>query len=192
MHVLLIHQGSKRSRMWQDGMHSVEPGPLETATFICPFYSWLMLHGSFTLSSLPQFPHMIPAGPLFHKPKSIIAARNILYASLFLGFLGLLIREYSIILPDPLHIRTLIPNLIILLLLFIAVRYIGYGKKWARALFLILFIINVAASPFYVPFIFKTSLVLGFLFILQILLQILALRYVYSKTSNEWFNSFAS
>jgi hypothetical protein len=133
---------------------------------------------------------MIPAGPLFHKPKSIIAARNILYASLFLGVLGHLIREYSIILPDPLHIRTLISNLIILLLFFIAIRYIGFGKKWARTLFLILFIINVAASPLYVPFIFKTSLVLGFLFILQILLQILALRYVYSKTSNEWFNSF--
>jgi hypothetical protein len=136
--------------------------------------------------------HMIPEGPLFHKPKSIIAARNILYASLFLGVLGLLIREYSIILPDLLHIRTLISNLIILLLLFIAVRYVGFGKKWARTLFLILFIINIAASPLYVPFIFKTSLVLGFLFILQILLQILALRYVYSKTSNEWFNSFDS
>ncbi len=135
---------------------------------------------------------MIPAGPLFHKPKSIIAARNILYASLFLGVIGFLIREFITILPEPLHFPMLITNLIILLLLFIAIRYIGFGKKWARTLFLILFIINAGASPIYVPFIFKANLVLGFLFILQILLQILAIRYIYSKTSNEWFNSFDS
>jgi hypothetical protein len=134
--------------------------------------------------------HMIPAGPLFHKPKSIIAARNILYASLFLGVLGLLIREFSTVLPDPSPIRMLIFNLVILLLLFIAIRYIGFGKKWARTLFLILFIVSAGASRIFVPFIFKASLVLAFLFILQILLQILALRYLYSKTSKEWFNSF--
>ncbi len=135
---------------------------------------------------------MIPAGPLFHKPKSIIAVRNILYASLFLGVIGFLIRAFVTILPEPLNIRIFISNLIILLLLFIAIRYIGFGKKWARNIFLILFIINAGASPIYLPFIFKANLVLGFLFILQILLQILALRYVYSKTSNEWFNRFES
>jgi len=41
-----------------------------------------------------------------------------------------------------------------------------------------------------VPFIFKVSLVLGFLFVLQMLLQILALVYLYSKSGNEWFSSF--
>jgi hypothetical protein len=152
--------------------------------------SVVALSTSFTLSSLPQFANMIPAGPLFHKPKSIIAARNILYASLFLGVLGFLISEFSSIMPGPLNMRTLISNLIILLLLFIATYYIGFGKKWARTLFLALFIINAGASPIYVPFIFKASLVIGFLFILQMLLQILAVRYLYSKTSNEWFNNF--
>ena len=133
---------------------------------------------------------MIPAGPLFHKPKSILAARNILYASLFLGVLGLLIREFSTVLPDPSPIRMLIFNLVTLLLLFIAIRYIGFGKKWARTLFLILFIVSAGASRIFVPFVFRAGLVLTFLFILQILLQLLALRYLYSKTSNEWFNSF--
>ena len=144
---------------------------------------------SFYLPCL-NFAHMIPAGPLFHKPKSILAARNILYASLFLGVLGLLIREFSTVLPDPSPIRMLIFNLVTLLLLFIAIRYIGFGKKWARTLFLILFIVSAGASRIFVPFIFSASLVLTFLFILQILLQLLALRYLYSKTSNEWFNSF--
>ena len=113
---------------------------------------------------------------LFHKPKSIIAARNILYASLFLGVLGFLISEFSSIMPGRLNMHTLISNLTILLLLFIATYYIGFGKKWARTLFLALFIINAGASPIYVPFIFQASLVIGFLFILQMLLQILALH----------------
>ena len=81
-------------------------------------------------------------------------------------------------------------NLSILLLLFIAIRFIGFGKKWARNLFLFVFIFLVAASPNYLPFIFKVSLALGFLFVLQMLLQILALVYLYSKSSNEWFSSF--
>jgi hypothetical protein len=144
----------------------------------------------FSLSSLPQFIHMIPAGPLFHKPRSILAARNILYTSLFLSVLGILLSEFSSTMPGPSNMRTLISNLTILPLLFIAVRYIGFGKKWARNLFLVLFIINAGASPIYVPFIFKENLVLGFLFILQMLLQILALVYLFSKNSSEWFNSF--
>ena len=36
---------------------------------------------------------MIPAGPLFHKPKSIIAARNILYTALFLEALVFIFQQ---------------------------------------------------------------------------------------------------
>jgi hypothetical protein len=52
--------------------------------------------------------------------------------------------------------------------------------------------LNVLASKLFVPFLFKTNLALGFLFVLQMLLQILALVFLYSKSSNEWFNSFDS
>jgi len=34
------------------------------------------------------------------------------------------------------------------------------------------------------------SLVLGFLFVLQTILQVRALVFLYSKESNAWFNSF--
>ena len=135
---------------------------------------------------------MIPVGPLFHKPKSIIAARNILYASLFLAFISFIILEFGLNLPGHPNMKTLVSNGVLLVLLYVAIRYVGFGKKWARTLFLVLFILNVAASPIYVPFIFKTNLALGFLFILQMLLQILALIYLYSKSSSEWFNSFKS
>jgi|SRR5450432_1205444 hypothetical protein len=135
---------------------------------------------------------MIPAGPLFHKPKSIIAARNVLYTALFLEALVFIIQQFISTTPGQPDIRVLFPNGILLVFLYVAIRYIGFGKKWARILFLVLFILNVLASKLFVPFLFKTNLALGFLFVLQMLLQILALVFLYSKSSNEWFNSFDS
>jgi hypothetical protein len=135
---------------------------------------------------------MIPTGPLFHKPKSIRAARNILYASLFLEVLVFIIQQFNWTTPGHPDIRILLSNGLLLVLTYVAIRYLGFGKKWARILFLVLFILNVLASKTFVPFLFKTNLALGFLFILQMLLQILALVYLYSKSSNDWFNSFDS
>jgi hypothetical protein len=133
---------------------------------------------------------MIPSGPLFHKPKSIIASRNILYATIFLYIIYCLMGEFN----SGLHnfsgnagITTTITTLVILLL---STRQIGFGHKWARTLFLIFFILQALALPRYLPFIFKSSLALGFLFVLQILLEILALYFLFSKISTNWFNSF--
>ena len=133
---------------------------------------------------------MIPEGPLFHKPKSIIAARNILYTALFLEALVFILQQVIGDTPAHADIRVLFSNGILLLLLYIAIRYIGFGKKWARILFLVLFVMLVLASEMFVPFLFKTNLALGFLFVLQMLIQVLALVFLYSKSSNEWFNSF--
>jgi hypothetical protein len=133
---------------------------------------------------------MIPAGPLFHKPKSIIAARNILYTALFLEALVFILQQVIWTTPGQPDIRVLFSNGILLVLLYVAIRFIGFGKKWARILFLVLFILIVLASKIFVPFLFKTNLALGFLFVLQLLLQILALVFLYNKSSNEWFNSF--
>jgi hypothetical protein len=133
---------------------------------------------------------MIPAGPLFHKPKSIIASRNILYASLFLNIIGFFLVQFALGLPGNPNPKVIISNGSIIILLYIAIRNIGFGKKWARTMFLVLFIMNVLASPFYGAFIFKTNLALGFLFILQMLLQLLGLAYLFSKNSTDWFNSF--
>jgi hypothetical protein len=135
---------------------------------------------------------MIPTGPLFHKPKSIIAARNILYSSLFLAILGILLLQFVLNVAGYPNMKTLIVNGALLILFYLAITYIGFGKKWARTFLLVLFILNVAAIFRYVSLIFNANLVLGFLLMLQILLQIVALIYLYSKSSNEWFNRFES
>jgi hypothetical protein len=131
---------------------------------------------------------MIPPGPLFHKPKSILASRNILYATLFLGVLGSAIGEFSAGMhsySNPLAISTTIISFVLQLVI---IRQIGFGHKWARTVLLILFILGMLATPLYVPFLFKTSLALGFLFALQMILQIMALVFLFSKNSNVWFN----
>jgi hypothetical protein len=132
---------------------------------------------------------MIPSGPLFHKPNSILAAKNILYASIFLGLLGILISSFGT--AASISYTSVLSNLTLLVLLFIAVRYMGLGKTWARNLFLILFICNLIASRFYLPFALRTSTALAYLFILQLLLQIAALVFIYKRSSTEWFNRFA-
>jgi uncharacterized PurR-regulated membrane protein YhhQ (DUF165 family) len=135
---------------------------------------------------------MIPEGPLFHKPKSILAARNILYASLFLAVIGLFVVQFALGLPGNPNLKVILSNGSLIILLYIAIRFIGFGKKWARTMFLVVFILNAVATPIYASFIFRTNLALGFLFVLQMLLQILALVYLYSESSNEWFNRFES
>jgi hypothetical protein len=133
---------------------------------------------------------MIPGDPLFHKPKSIIAARNILYTAFFLEALVFILQQVIREIPAHQDISVFFSNGILLVLLYVAIRYIGFGKKWARILFLVLFVLLVLASEIFVPFLFRTNLALGFLFVLQVLLQVLALVFLYSKNSNEWFNSF--
>lgn len=133
---------------------------------------------------------MSPQGPLFHKPKSIIAAKNILYASVFLGILGSLIGEFSTDLQNYSSLRGLVITIGSLGLLLIAIRQLGLGRKWARTVLLILLLFGLLSAPIYAPFLFRNSLLLGFLFVLQCILQIMALAFLYSKESNVWFNSF--
>ncbi len=133
---------------------------------------------------------MKPEGPLFHKPKSIVAAKNILYATVFLDIISSLIGEFSAGMHNYSSIRGLASTVISILLLLLIIREIGLGHKWARTLFLILFILAVIGMPFYISILFDASIVLGFLFILVVLLEILALYFLFSKSSSNWFNRF--
>ena len=109
---------------------------------------------------------MIPQGPLFHKPKSAIAANGILYATILLVIPGYLIGEFSVGLPG------LITTMVTIGLLMISV-------------FLILVIILLHAALTLVPFFFRISLVLGFVFVLQTFLQIRALVFLYLVFSSH-------
>jgi hypothetical protein len=133
---------------------------------------------------------MKPEGPLFHKPNSIVAAKNILYATVFLDIISSLIGEFSAGMHNYSSVQGLASTILSIGLIIVIIREIGFGHKWARTLFLILLILEVVSMPFYISILFKASIVLGFLFGLQVLLQILALYFLFSKPSSKWFNSF--
>ena len=131
---------------------------------------------------------MNESGPLFHKPKSIIAAKNILYATVFLGLITLVINKLSYGSSNPADNRGLIIALVSFAVILFLVRQIGLGHKWARTVFVILFILGIALFPYTIVPLFRMNPLLGVLSLLQALLQILALRYLFAKESTEWFN----
>jgi hypothetical protein len=131
---------------------------------------------------------MLPADPLFHKPKSIIAAMNIMYAALFLGVINGAIRQWT----TDLHATSPILRVIILigslLLVFTLIKQIGFGRKWARVVLLVLFVAGMLVYPRALSALFKANFLVGVISLLQALLEIVALVFLFSKESTQWFN----
>jgi hypothetical protein len=135
---------------------------------------------------------MNPQDPIFHKPKSIVAAKNILYATIFLGIVNVVINEMTPGLGNASTVEGVAIAGITLVIIFILTKQIGMGRKWARTVFLILFILGIIIFPFVLGPIFTISLLLGILEIFQAILQAIALLFLFSKDSREWFNKIQS
>ena len=129
--------------------------------------------------------------PLFHKPKSIIAAKNILFAAIFLGFLDSILAQLRFEPDDQHRFPFIVIAVLTALILYILTRQIGLGYRWARTIFLILFILELLAYPFTMAPIFRASMIVGFLRVVITLLQLLALVFLYSNDSRDWFNRLA-
>jgi hypothetical protein len=131
--------------------------------------------------------HVSP-GPLFHKPQSIVAAKNILYAVLFLMLITWAISQWT----TDLHTVAPAQSIAILILTvgitFTLIKCIGLGKKWARVVMLVLFIAGLAAFPWTVIALFKVSIVVAVLSLLEVILQLIALAYLFSRESTLWFD----
>jgi hypothetical protein len=135
---------------------------------------------------------MNPSDPIFHKPKSIVAAKNIMYASIFLGIIISVISEMAMHVDGYSTTQGLVINLVTIILLFVLARMIGLGRKWARTAFLVLFVLSIALFPFGAIAIFKMNILIGILDSLQIILQAMALKFLFSKESTHWFLSVSS
>ncbi len=131
---------------------------------------------------------MLPANPLFHKPPSIIAAKNILYASLFLTLINWTIAHFT---TDP-QVMTpaqqMAELVLTLLIVFTLTKLITMGKKWARIVLLAFFLLSVAAASLAITATLRVNLLLGMLGLLLAILQLLALYYLFARTSTQWFD----
>jgi hypothetical protein len=130
---------------------------------------------------------MQPNGPLFHKPRSILAAKNILYAGIFLAILNGVLYYWVLDIPVDSHLQVIGMLGVNLLLLYALTHLVGLGKKWARTILLFFLILMTLYFYHMVP-VFRLNLVMGFLSGLLFLLELAALVFLFSKDSNEWFN----
>ncbi len=134
----------------------------------------------------------IPAGPVFHKPMSIIAAKNILYATLFLGVINWVIGQWGMDGRPNAPVAGAVVLILTLVVVFLLIRQIGLGRKWARMVLLILFVAGLLMSPWTLPVLFKTNFLVGVLSVLQALLQLVALIFLFSRSSSQWFERVQS
>ena len=130
----------------------------------------------------------LPSSPLFHKPMSIIAAKNILYATLFLGVINWAISQWATDIHPIAPFTAVIVLILTLLVVFTLIKQIGFGRKWARVVLLVLIVAGLLAFPWTLPVLFKANFLVGVLSVFQALLQLVALVFLFSPASTQWFN----
>jgi hypothetical protein len=132
---------------------------------------------------------MIPAGPLFHKPKSFISAKNLLYTSICIGFFTLLLHKLA---PGVLNGGVLTGLLLIALgyvMLYFIIKQLSLCKEWARPALIIACVLIAAFYLFTFKMEVKASMAEWAFFVLQAVFELMAVIFLYTKESNHWFNS---
>jgi hypothetical protein len=132
---------------------------------------------------------MIPSGPAFHKPKSFIAAKNLLYASLFISAIAVFLRDSSVGLANNGGVQGLLLTAVGYALVIFLIKQMSLCRKWARTVLLVLFILILVSYLFMIKAYAVIDFYEGALLVLQFLLQILALIFLYRQECNTWFNS---
>jgi hypothetical protein len=130
----------------------------------------------------------VPPGPLFHKPASIVAAKNILYAGLFLSILTWALARWTTTIYATTPVQSAAILIAIVGITFVLIKCIGLGLKWARVALLVLFLVGLAALPWTFVALLNASMVVAVLILLQAILQIIALYYLFSRASTQWFD----
>ncbi len=131
---------------------------------------------------------MASLDPLFQKPKSLLIARNLLYVLLFFMFVSSLISEFYENQQTYSSSKGLIATILTFAFVIFIIVQIGFGKKWARTLAFIFFILSLLILPFYITILITKNLIQGLLNIAQLIVQGLSLIFLFNKSSNRWFD----
>src|SRR5450631_3800955 len=134
---------------------------------------------------------MVPQEPLFHKPAAIVAAKNIIYTTMFIGVLAWAVFKWSAVMPDQTNSEGIIIVVVNLVIQYLLAWQIGLGRQWARMVYLVIFILGLAGLCYMIP-ILKSNILFATLCLLQIILQLLALKFLFSQKSTLWFKSVRS
>jgi hypothetical protein len=135
---------------------------------------------------------MIPTDPVFHKPQSIVAAKNILFSTIFLALLILIVCKITSGFGKLADMEVWTFAIITFIIIWFLTRQIGLGRKWARILLLVFFLAGTVSTIFTFMQVLKANLLIEILFTMLILLQVLAMIFLFTQKSTQWFNSVQS
>jgi hypothetical protein len=130
----------------------------------------------------------IPPSPLFHKPASIVAAKNILYAGIFLDILAWALGRWTTTIYDATPAESIVILVVTVGITFALIKFIGLGRKWSRVVLLVLFLLGLVVYPWTFAAQLKASMVVAVISLLLAILQIIALYFLFSRPSTQWFD----
>lgn len=128
-------------------------------------------------------------GPLFHKPKSFLTARQILYTCIFLGVLQFALNEFNIGFANSGGIPAAGVVVIYSAVAIWLIKEMSICLKWARTVLTAVLIIVMIAYPLIVFQQPGTNLLSTALLVIQYALQVYAIILLYKEECTEWFNS---
>jgi hypothetical protein len=130
----------------------------------------------------------LPPNPLVHKPLSIVAAKNILYAVLFMEVITWTISRWKPVAYAAPTAQTVITLIVTLVLMFALIKCVTAGMKWARVVLLVLFLLGLIAYIWAFNIMWQTSILIAVLTLLQTILEAVALGFLFTRESTLWFN----
>jgi tryptophan-rich sensory protein len=120
------------------------------------------------------------------RPEKVGVAVKLLYLTLGIGVL----RSFM---EAPMHAKMTSPAFVVFVASFVLgimwffIYMIGRGRNWARITFLVLFIIGIPFSVQPLLQSLSANPISGLLGIGQLFIQIVALVFLFQKTSSDWF-----
>jgi hypothetical protein len=130
----------------------------------------------------------LPISPLFHKPQSIVAAKNILYAVLFLEIITWAIARWMPGSLSPVSAQTVVTLIVTVAIVFALIKFVTMGMKWARVVLLVLFLLWLVAYAWAFSVVWQTNILIAVLDLLQTVLLAMALGFLFTRESTLWFD----
>ncbi len=124
------------------------------------------------------------------RPMTVTRAVTLLYVSVVLGLLTAIGTTIWSAYRGALHVGGPLTVEILVWFVFLYFTYkIGQRANWARIVMLILIIITVIMKLISLGFVFSLSFFIGLLLLAIVVLQVIALCFLFSKPANAWFKS---
>ncbi len=128
-------------------------------------------------------------GPLFHKPKSFLTARQVLYTCIFLGVLQFVLSELNVGLANSGGIPAATVIILYSAVALWLIKEMSICLKWARTVLTAVLILAMIIYPLIVFQQLKVNMLQTVLLVIQYALQVYAIVLLYKKECTEWFNS---